>query len=91
MEGFGFDFGAEVVVNIFLWFSITILKVVFNGNLTEVGTVLNAFVSFEFQGMVWLNGLGFEFFRMVHGDFIGNKRGLILGQLLGIKGMMHKG
>jgi hypothetical protein len=52
---------------------------------------LNALVSFEFEGMVWLDGLGFEFFGMAHGDFIGDEREFILGQLLGIKGMMHKG
>jgi hypothetical protein len=40
--------------------------------------------------MIWLNGLGFEFFCVIHGDFIRDERGFILSWLQGIKGMMHE-
>jgi hypothetical protein len=40
--------------------------------------------------VIWLNGLGFEFFCVIHGDFIGDERWLILSWLKGKEGMMHE-
>ena len=84
----GFGFYRKVVSFVFKGFDNTMLLTVFLLDLVRIGKFFQVFIIFELEGMIWFDGLGFEFSWVIPSGFVGYERDLVLLWAQGIKSMM---